>query len=292
MKNKVLEMLISAALGTALGLAFTGVMPAMAADTNSNTVTQQVMEISDSETDNADTAGSLSVEPSSSSLADSTVQEDEYSSANREKSDTPESDEAEESTADFDDVTDSSKETILEEEQSSEPSPSDIKSNKTGKKTMALLDETDIEILHSLQKDAKINAKELSEKLHISKTPIYERIKRLENEGYIKGYVALVDNKKIGLPLIIFCNVSLAVHDDEHIERFKEEIRNIDEIMECYSTGGIYDFFVKVVLKDLDAYNQFVFEKLTKVHGIVKMQSSFVLNEIKHTTVLNIPKNS
>ena len=101
---------------------------------------------------------------------------------------------------------------------------------------MALLDETDIEILHSLQKDAKINAKELSEKLHISKTPIYERIKRLENEGYIKGYVALVDNKKIGLPLIIFCNVSLAVHDDEHIERFKEEIRNIDEIMECYST--------------------------------------------------------
>ena len=147
---------------------------------------------------------------------------------------------------------------------------------------MALLDETDIEILHSLQKDAKINAKELSEKLHISKTPIYERIKRLENEGYIKGYVALVDNKKIGLPLIIFCNVSLAVHDDEHI----------DEIMECYSTGGIYDFFVKVVLKDLDAYNQFVFEKLTKVHGIVKMQSSFVLNEIKNTTVLNIPKNS
>ena len=157
---------------------------------------------------------------------------------------------------------------------------------------MAILDETDIEILHSLQKDAKINAKELSEKLHISKTPIYERIKRLENEGYIKGYVALVDNKKIGLPLIIFFIVSLAVHDVEHIERFKEEIRNIDEIMECYSTGGIYDFFVKVVLKDLDAYNQFVFEKLTKVHGIVKMQSSFVLNEIKHTTVLNIPKNS
>ena len=100
------------------------------------------------------------------------------------------------------------------------------------------------------------------------------------------------DQCKNGLPLITFCNVSLAVHDDEHIERFKEEIRNIDEIMECYSTGGIYDFFVKVVLKEVDAYNQFVFEKLTKVHGIVKMQSSFVLNEIKHTTVLNIPKNS
>ena len=141
---------------------------------------------------------------------------------------------------------------------------------------MGQLDKTDVEILQVLQKDAKVNTKELSEKLHISKTPIYERIKRLENDGYIKGYVALVDNKKVGLPLIVFCNVSLAVHDDEHIKRFQEEIKEIDEIM--------------VVLKDLDAYNRFVFEKLTKVHGIVKMQSSFVLSEIKHTTVLNIDR--
>lgn len=155
---------------------------------------------------------------------------------------------------------------------------------------MAQLDETDIKILRALQLDAKMNTKELSEQLHISKTPIYERIKRLENDGYIKGYTALVDNKKVGLPLIVFCNVSLAVHDDEHIQRFKSEIADIDEIMECYSTGGIYDFFLKVVLEDLDAYNRFVFEKLTKVHGIVKMQSSFVLSEIKHTTVLNINK--
>lgn len=155
---------------------------------------------------------------------------------------------------------------------------------------MAQLDETDIRILQSLQKDAKVNTKELSEQLHISKTPIYERIKRLENDGYIKGYVALVDNKRVGLPLIVFCNVSLAVHDDEHIQRFKEEIKNIDEIMECYSTGGIYDFLLKIVVRDLDAYNQFAFEKLTKVHGIVKMQSSFVLSEIKHTTVFNIKK--
>jgi DNA-binding Lrp family transcriptional regulator len=153
---------------------------------------------------------------------------------------------------------------------------------------MTKLDATDIEILHTLQNDAKINMKELSEKIHISKTPIYERIKRLENEGYIKKYVALVDNKKVGLSMIVFCNISLAVHDDEHIQRFKEEILEIEEIMECYSTGGIYDFLLKVVLKDLDDYNRFVFEKLTKVHGIVKMQSSFVLGEIKHITSLNI----
>ena len=153
---------------------------------------------------------------------------------------------------------------------------------------MSQLDKTDMKILQALQKDAKVNTKELSEELHISKTPIYERIKRLENNGYIKGYTTLVDNKKVGLPLIAFCNVSLAVHDDEHIQRFQQEIANIEEIMECYSTGGIYDFLLKVVLKDLDAYNRFAFEKLTKVYGIVKMQSSFVLSEIKHTTVLNI----
>lgn len=154
---------------------------------------------------------------------------------------------------------------------------------------MTKLDKTDIDILNALQNDAKINIKELSDKLHISKTPIYERIKRLENEGYIKGYVAQINNKKVGLPLIVFCNVSLAVHDDEHIQRFQKEIKNIDEIMECYSTGGVYDFLLKVVLKDLDDYNRFAFEKLTKVHGIVKMQSSFVLDEIKHITSLNIP---
>lgn len=154
---------------------------------------------------------------------------------------------------------------------------------------MSKLDKTDIDIINALQNDAKINIKELSNRLHISKTPIYERIKRLENEGYIKRYVTLIDNKKAGLPLIVFCNVSLAVHDDEHIQRFQKEIKEIDEIMECYSTGGVYDFLLKVVLKDLDDYNRFAFQKLTKVHGIVKMQSSFVLDEIKHITSLNIP---
>ncbi len=78
------------------------------------------------------------------------------------------------------------------------------------------------------------------------------------------------------------------MHDDEHIESFKKDIAEINEVMECYSTGGFYDFLLKVVLKDLDEYNKFVFEKLTKVHGIVKMQSSFVLSEIKHKTELNI----
>lgn len=153
---------------------------------------------------------------------------------------------------------------------------------------MTKLDEIDIRLLKELQKNAKANTKELCELLNLSKTPIYERMRRLENEGVITGYSAIIDNKKVGLPLVVFCNVSLAVHDDEHIERFKNDIAGINEVMECYSTGGFYDFLLKVVLKDLDEYNKFVFEKLTKVHGIVKMQSSFVLSEIKHKTALDI----
>jgi len=153
---------------------------------------------------------------------------------------------------------------------------------------MAQLDQTDIQILKALQNNAKVNMKELSESLHISKTPIYERIKRLENEGYIKQYVALLDSKKIGMNLTIFCNVSLAVHNDEHIQQFREDIKDIDEIIECYSIGGVYDFLLKLVVEDLEAYNRFVFEKITKVKGIVKMQSSFVLSEMKYTTALNI----
>ena len=153
---------------------------------------------------------------------------------------------------------------------------------------MTKLDEIDIRLLKALQKDAKANTKELCELLNLSKTPVYERMRRLEKEGVITGYSAIIDNKKVGLPLVVFCNVSLAVHDDEHIESFKKDIAEINEVMECYSTGGFYDFLLKVVLKDLDEYNKFVFEKLTKVHGIVKMQSSFVLSEIKHKTTLDI----
>ncbi len=107
---------------------------------------------------------------------------------------------------------------------------------------MIKLDEIDVKLLKALQKDAKANTKELCEFLNLSKTPVYERIHRLEKEGVIKGYGAIIDNKKVGLPLVVFCNVSLAVHDDEHIERFMKDILEIEEIMECYSTGGFYDF--------------------------------------------------
>lgn len=153
---------------------------------------------------------------------------------------------------------------------------------------MVKLDDIDISILKALQKDGKANTKELCELLGLTKTPVYERIRRLESEGAIRGYTAIIDNEKVGLPLVVFCNVSLVVHDDIHISQFKEDIMKIEEIMDCYSTGGVFDFLIRVVLKDMEEFNHFVFEKLTKVRGIAKMQSSFVLSDIKHSNVLNI----
>ncbi|MDE5689101.1 Lrp/AsnC family transcriptional regulator [Duncaniella sp.] len=153
---------------------------------------------------------------------------------------------------------------------------------------MARLDDTDVKLLNALQRDAKTGTKELCELLNLSKTPVYERIHRLEKEGVITGYRATVDHNKVGLPLVVFCNVSLAEHNDEHFKQFIEDINLIDEVMECYSTGGIYDILIKVVLKDIEEYNRFVHERLTKVRGIVKIQSSFVLSEIKKTSQLNL----
>lgn len=154
--------------------------------------------------------------------------------------------------------------------------------------TMIKLDDIDISILKALQNDGKANTKELCGLLGLTKTPVYERIRRLESEGAIRGYTAIIDNDKVGLPLTVFCNVSLVVHDDLHISQFKEDVMKIEEIMDCYSTGGVFDFLIRVVLKDMEEFNRFVFEKLTKVRGIAKMQSSFVLSEIKHSNVLNI----
>lgn len=156
---------------------------------------------------------------------------------------------------------------------------------------MARIDEIDIKLLNALQKDAKANTKELCEVTNLSKTPVYERIHRLENDGVITGYIATIDHSKVGLPLVVFCNVSLAEHNDVHFSQFIEDIAKIDEVMECYSTGGLYDILIKVVLKDLQHYNTFVHERLTNVRGIAKIQSSFVLSEIKKTNVLQITTN-
>ena len=146
------------------------------------------------------------------------------------------------------------------------------------------MDETDRQILIYLQDNSNFNMKELAEKLNLSATPIYKRIRQLEEEGYIDKYVALVDRKKVGISLIVFCSVSLTSQNAEYIAQFNEEIKKIDEVVECYLTGGVFDFVLKILVRDLDAYNDLATNRIARIPHISKVQSSFVLSEVKSST--------
>lgn len=161
-----------------------------------------------------------------------------------------------------------------------------IMENTKGKNPVQQLDHTDLLILKHLQANARFNMKELSDELHMTKTPIYERIKRLEQDGFINRYVAILDRKKVGIPLMVFCAVSLTVQNADYIEQFNAQIAGMEEIVECHLTGGVFDFILKVVVRDLEAYNNFASGKLATIPNVGKIQSSFVLNEIKNSTAL------
>lgn len=150
------------------------------------------------------------------------------------------------------------------------------------------LDETDKKILALLQTDAKMSIKEIAEQVNMTKTPIYDRIRRLEEQGIIEKYVALVDRKKVNGGMLVFCSVSLEVQKLPEIEAFKNEIMQIPEVMECYLMGGANDFLLKVIVKDLDAYHQFSSGKLAALKNVSQIKSTFVLDVVKKSTVLNL----
>ena len=153
---------------------------------------------------------------------------------------------------------------------------------------MEVLNETDKAILRYLQKDAKITTKELSSKLNLSISPVYERIKRLENLGYIKQYVAVLDKKLLGQPITAFCQVSMQYHNEAFIEKFEQEIKKLYEVEECYHMAGEVDFFLKINISDLNEYHDFVKYKLSKIDNIGVLNSTFVLKDIKDTHTINI----
>ncbi len=149
------------------------------------------------------------------------------------------------------------------------------------RKKISMPDLYDIAILEEVQINAKITVKELSEKINLSPTPTFERLKKLEKEGYITGYHAKLDIKKLGLSLMVMCNVSLKIHQKDFIEKFQEEIIRFDEVKECYHIAGMYDYLLKIVVKDMDAYQLFVSKKLASLENIGNVQSSFVMIELK-----------
>lgn len=148
------------------------------------------------------------------------------------------------------------------------------------------MDSTDREILKFLQQDAKLTTKELASRLNLSPTPVYERVKRLENEGVIKKYVAIVDREKVGKNLMVFCNIRLKEHARDAGEKFVREIVALEEVIECLNISGEYDFMIKVVVTDMREYQSFLMNKLASLENIGSTHSIFVMSEIKNETAL------
>lgn len=150
------------------------------------------------------------------------------------------------------------------------------------------MDKIDRQILMLLQEDAKRNTKEISSLIGLSVTPTYERIKKLEQSKVIKSYVALLDKTKIDKKVIAYCQITLAKHQKELINNFKDDVLLLTEVMECHHVSGNYDFLLKVSLKDINAFHDFINEKLSLVEGILTIQSSFVMNSVKESTAYTL----
>ncbi len=155
-------------------------------------------------------------------------------------------------------------------------------------KNTVQLDELDRQLLELLQTNAKRTIKEMAEQLHLSTTPVFERIKRLEKEGYIDRYVAVLNRKKVGLGLLVMCDVSLKEHNLDYIQQFETAVLQLKEVMECYHIAGAFDYLLKVVVTDMDAYQRFVKEKLATLDNIGRVQSYFVMTEVKSSTSISV----
>jgi len=146
-----------------------------------------------------------------------------------------------------------------------------------------VLDNKDIDILHLLQKNARITVKEISEKMHLSTTPVHERIKRMEANGVIKQYATLLDHSKVKKGLMVICYVSLKAHSKTAGVKFIDTMQVLNEVIECYSISGEFDFMLKVVCADMDDYYNFHVNKLSQIENMGKVQSVFVMGIIKQT---------
>ena len=145
------------------------------------------------------------------------------------------------------------------------------------------LDNTDIAILRILQENSRLTAKELAAKIHLSPSPAFERQKRLEREGYIKGYMAVVDAEKAGNGILVLCNIRLKQHTEDLIQQFMDAVQGIEEITECFNTSGDYDFLIKVYAKDMKDYQQFMQHTLGRMECVGSLHSVFVIDETKNT---------
>lgn len=150
------------------------------------------------------------------------------------------------------------------------------------------LDETDKKILRLLQGNAHLTLKDIANQINLSLTPVHDRVKRLEKEGVIDRYVTIVNKKKIGQNLTVFCQVTLVKQTFDISESFNEAIRNMPEVIECDFVSGSFDYLLKVVLPDMESYHHFHQKKLSVLPEVTLIHSFFIISEVKSTTVLPI----
>ncbi len=148
------------------------------------------------------------------------------------------------------------------------------------------LDKTDFQILEYLQQDSKMTNKEISVKLGLSVTAIYERIKKMEREKVISGYVALVAPNKVERGFMVLCQIRLSRHTKDFLSRFENQVAKLPEVLECYHVSGEYDYILKVLVADMDAYREFMVNKLTRLNHIGNTQSTFIISSVKSTTAV------
>lgn len=153
---------------------------------------------------------------------------------------------------------------------------------------MQTLDTTDKLLLETLQKNAKLTVKKLAALMKLSTTAVHERIKKLEKNGVILGYVALLNREKVQKSYLVFCHVKLVQHTREYLNLFEREVVELPEVMECHHVSGDYDYILKVCVEDMKAYRAFMVNKLTRLKHIGSTHSSFVIAEVKNSTAISL----
>ena len=148
------------------------------------------------------------------------------------------------------------------------------------------LDKTDLMILNLLQNNAHLTIKEIAAAVNMSLTPVHERIKKMEIEGVIEKYVTLLDKKKLGKSLIVYCNITLTKQAADDFKTFNEAVDLLPEVVECSVVSGTFDYILKVILADMDAYYLFHQNKLATIKCVSQINSFFVMNEVKYSTAL------
>ncbi len=155
---------------------------------------------------------------------------------------------------------------------------------------VTLLDTLDAAILEALQREGRISNADLARRINLSPPATYARVKRLEQQGYIHDYVARLDREKLGYDMLCFISISLQMHQWEQVQRFRDTITSMPEVLECYHVTGEFDYLLKVVINNRRDLERFVVHQLTPLPGVARIYTSLVMTEVKSSTQIPLPR--